>query len=223
MQQISDLIWVAGPHIEGFKSRVRQSQKRDRRLAQMESSMQQLNEPRARPRMAKVLATAAALLCATALGQPNPAYAGPHGGGGGGGFHGGGGGGFHGGGFGGFHGGGFGGFHGGFAGMHGGGFGGFHGGGFHEGGFHGGGFREGGFHGDRFHDGRFDRDRFRDNRFFFGGAFAYPYGWDYSPDYGYYDYSQPYASQTWYYCYDPAGYYPYVTQCNTGWQSVPAN
>ncbi|HEX3522834.1 MAG TPA: hypothetical protein VHT52_12190 [Stellaceae bacterium] len=173
--------------------------------------------------MAKVLATAAALLCATALGQPNPAYAGPHGGGGGGGFHGGGGGGFHGGGFGGFHGGGFGGFHGGFAGMHGGGFGGFHGGGFHEGGFHGGGFREGGFHGDRFRDGRFDRDRFRDNRFFFGGAFAYPYGWDYSPDYGYYDYSQPYASQTWYYCYDPAGYYPYVTQCNTGWQSVPAN
>ena len=103
-------------------------------------------------------------------------------------------------------------------GFHGGGFGGFHGGGFHEGGFH-----EGGFHGDRFHDGRFDRDRFRDNRFFFSGAFAYPYGWDYSPDYGYYDYSQPYASQTWYYCYDPAGYYPYVTQCNTGWQAVPTN
>ena len=166
--------------------------------------MQQLNEPRARPRMARVLATAAALLCATALGQPNPAYAGPHGGGGGG---------FHGGGFGGFHGGGMGGFHGGFAGMHGGRF----------GGVHEGGFREGGFHGDRFRDGRFGHDRFRDNRFFFSGGFAYPYGWDYSPDYGYYDYSQPYASQTWYYCYDPAGYYPYVTQCNTGWQSVPAN
>ena len=43
--------------------------------------MRQLNEPRARPRMARVLATAAALLCATALGQPNPADAG--------GFHGG--------------------------------------------------------------------------------------------------------------------------------------
>ena len=144
--------------------------------------MHQSNEHKAWPKNRKPLAIAATLLCATVLGQPKLAYAGPHGGGGGGGFHGGG-------------------------------FGGFHGGGFHE----------GGFHGDRFHDGRFDRDRFRDNRFFFGGAFAYPYGWDYSPDYGYYDYSQPYASQTWYYCYDPAGYYPYVTQCNTGWQAVPTN
>jgi hypothetical protein len=35
--------------------------------------------------------------------------------------------------------------------------------------------------------------------------------------------SQPYASQTWYYCSDPAGYYPYVTQCNTGWQAVLAS
>ncbi len=42
------------------------------------------------------------------------------------------------------------------------------------------------------------------------------------PDYGYYDYGQPYPTQTWYYCSDPAGYYPYVTQCNTGWQPVPA-
>src|SRR5438105_2727871 len=139
--------------------------------------MHQSNEHKAWPKNRKPLAIAAALLCATVLSQPKLAYAGPHGGGGGGGFHGGG----------------FGGFH------------------------------EGGFHGDRFRDGRFDRDRFRDNRFFFGGAFAYPYGWDYSPDYGYYDYSQPYASQTWYYCYDPAGYYPYVTQCNTGWQAVPAS
>jgi hypothetical protein len=75
----------------------------------------------------------------------------------------------------------------------------------------------------RFHDGRFGGDRFRGNRFFFGGAFAYPYGWDYYPDYGYYDYGQPYSSQTWYYCSDPAGYYPYVAQCNTGWQAVQAN
>jgi hypothetical protein len=141
--------------------------------------MHQSNEHKARPRLGRGLAIAAALLCATALSQPNLAYAGPHGGGGGGGGS--------------FHGGGFGGFHG------------------------------GGFHGDRFHDGRFGRDRFRDNRFFFGGAFAYPYEWDYSPDYGYYDYSQPYSSQTWYYCSDPAGYYPYVTQCNTGWQAVAAN
>jgi hypothetical protein len=160
--------------------------------------MHQSNEHKAWPKSGKALAFAAALLCAAALSQPKLAYAGPHGGGGGGGFHGGG--------FGGFHGSGMGGFHGSFAGMHGAGFGGFHG---------------GGFHGDRFHDGRFGRDRFRDNRFFFGGAFAYPYGWDYSPDYSYYDYSQP--SQAWYYCSDPAGYYPYVTQCNTGWQAVPTN
>jgi hypothetical protein len=44
-----------------------------------------------------------------------------------------------------------------------------------------------------------------------------------NPDYDYYDYSQPYANQTWYYCSDPAGHYPYVTQCNTGWQAVPAS
>jgi hypothetical protein len=55
------------------------------------------------------------------------------------------------------------------------------------------------------------------------GFYGYPYDWGYSPDYGYYGYSQPYSSQTWYYCSDPAGYYPYVTQCNTGWQTVPAS
>jgi len=150
--------------------------------------MQQSSEVKARPKNRRVLAIAAAVLCATALSQPNLAYAGPHGGGGGGGVHGGG--------FGGFHGGGFGGFHGRFAGMHEG----F--GGRHEG--------------------------FRDRRGFVGGLgfgyYGYPYGGDYNyPDYGYYDYSQPYSSQTWYYCWDPAGYYPYVTQCNTGWQAVPAS
>jgi len=104
--------------------------------------------------------------------------------------------------------------HGGGGGSHGGGFhggGGFHAGGF--GGFHGGGFRhgfgeshEGGFHDGRFHGGRF-----------FGGVGVggyYPY------DGGYDDYAQPSYSQTWYYCTDPAGYYPYVTQCYTGWQAV---
>jgi hypothetical protein len=155
--------------------------------------MLRVSDHRARPRIGRALATvAAALLCATALGQPNPAYAGPHGGGGG--FHGGGGG-FHGGGMGGFHGAGFGGFHGGFAGLH---------NGFgerHEGFERHGGFRGGlGF-----------------------GLYEYPYGWDYYPDYSYYGYNQPYSSQTWYYCWDPAGYYPYVTQCNTGWQAVPAS
>jgi len=71
----------------------------------------------------------------------------------------------------------------------------------------------------------------------FGGIYA-PYWWDYGypyydygyyPDYGnyygqpYYNYGQPNAAQTWYYCSNPAGYYPYVAQCNTGWQAVPAS
>jgi hypothetical protein len=160
----------------------------------MEPSMSELDQHAPRSRTRRALTLAAALLCAGGLSQPNLAVAGPHGGGGG------------------FHGGGFGG--------------GFHGGGFHEmGGFRGGGF--GGFHGGQFHDGRFDHNR----GFFFGGGVAYPwlgdypYGYDgvYSPEYGYYGYSQPYPSQTWYYCSDPAGYYPYVTQCNIGWQAVPAS
>ena len=119
-------------------------------------------------RIRRALTVAAALLCATALGQPNPAYAQMHGGGGG--FR--------------------------------------SGGGFHARGF--GGFHGGGFHGDRFHEGRFH------------GGFT---GFGFYPYYGYYDYGdygQPYY-QTWYYCSDPAGYYPYVTQCNNGWQTVPAS
>jgi hypothetical protein len=52
--------------------------------------MLQVSEHRARPRIGRALGTvAAALLCATALGQPNLAYAG-HGGDGGGGHSGGG-------------------------------------------------------------------------------------------------------------------------------------
>jgi hypothetical protein len=96
---------------------------------------------------------------------------------------------------------------------HGGG-GGFHGGGGSHGGggFHGGGFRPpfGELHGGGFHDGRFHSGRF------FGGV-----GWGgYYPYYGGYDDAQPSYPQTWYYCTDPAGYYPYVTQCYTGWQAV---
>jgi len=46
----------------------------------------------------------------------------------------------------------------------------------------------------------------------------------YPPDDGYYGYSQPYAvTQRWYYCCDPVSYYPYVTKCSTGWQTVPAS
>jgi hypothetical protein len=56
-----------------------------------------------------------------------------------------------------------------------------------------------------------------------GGTYYTSPWWGSYPDYGYYDYSQPYTGQTWYYCSDPAGYYPYVTQSNTGWQPVPAS
>ena len=55
------------------------------------------------------------------------------------------------------------------------------------------------------------------------GLVPYTWGWGgYAPYYGDYGYGQPYPVQTWYYCADPAGYYPSVTQCNTGWQAVPA-
>jgi hypothetical protein len=29
-------------------------------------------------------------------------------------------------------------------------------------------------------------------------------------------------AQTWYYCDNPAGYYPYVSSCPTAWRQVPA-
>jgi hypothetical protein len=29
-------------------------------------------------------------------------------------------------------------------------------------------------------------------------------------------------AQTWYYCDNPQGYYPYVANCATGWRQVPA-
>lgn len=32
----------------------------------------------------------------------------------------------------------------------------------------------------------------------------------------------PTSNYWWYYCRDPQGYYPYVKQCPTGWQQVPA-
>jgi hypothetical protein len=162
--------------------------------------VQQLNEHRIRPRLGRILGrVAGALLFTTALCQSDLAHAGPHGGGGG--FHGGG---FHHagsfrGGFGGFHGGGFHrGWHGGFAGLHNG-FGYGHGGQWYHG-WRGG--RYGWWSGDRL-----------------GG----PYGSDYYPDYGYYSSGTPSASQNWYYCPDPAGYYPYVAQCNTVWQTVPTS
>ena len=168
----------------------------------------------ARRKIGGTLAIAIAVLLFAAapfqLAAANPA----HGGGSGGSFHAGGSG-FHGGVF---HGGGAQG-------------GGFHGGGFHGGGAQGGGFHGGAFHGDGFHGGAFHR-RFRAGVAVGVGGIYVPYLWYYGypyydyngyyPDYGDSGYAQPDAGPVWYYCSDPAGYYPYVTQCNTGWQTVPA-
>jgi hypothetical protein len=163
--------------------------------------MQEVIRRNSRSRMARPLQyAAAALLCIATLGWPNLSNA----------AHGGGGGGFHGGG------------------------GGFHGGGLHGGGFHGfGGGWHGGFAGGNSHGGNWYHG-WHNGRYgwwWWGGPavgftfYDYPYGWGYWPDYGYYgDYGygqQPYAGQYWYYCSDPAGYYPYVQQCNVQWQPVP--
>jgi hypothetical protein len=193
----------------------------------------------------------ATLLCVAALSAPDLAYAARGGGGGGGGFgggfHGGGlGGGFHATGAGGFHGGAPGGFHAGAlggihaatpGGIHAGGLGGFHGAGFSGGGFH---VRSPGAGMDRSHAGEF-RGGSRDGSVVLrGGERAghwshgwrngrYGWSWGYDPylwssDGLYDDYSgesQAAAPQSWYYCADPAGYYPYIAQCNTSWQTVP--
>jgi hypothetical protein len=205
--------------------------------------------PRARPgigRAARFLS--ATLLCVAALSASDLAYA-AHGGGGGGGggFHAGGLGGFHAGGVGGFHGGAPGGFHAGTpGGFHAGNVGGFHGGA--PGGFHPGGFSGSGFHVispgagmDQSHAGEFRGGSRNGSVVLRGGERAghwshgwrngrYGWSWGYDPylwssDGLYDDYSgegQAYASQSWYYCSDPAGYYPYIAQCNTSWQTVPA-
>jgi hypothetical protein len=106
-----------------------------------------------------------------------------------------------------------------------------HGGGFHGGGFHGGGFHASAFHGG-FHGGKFHHvshgtvanvhtrtvaevhNRFGDalGDHWYHGWHNGRYGWWWSGPglaWSYYN-SQPYCS-------NPAGYYPYVTQCYTGW------
>ena len=113
--------------------------------------------------------------------------------------------------------------------------------GFHE-------FHAGGFHDSHFGEfqrfgelHRFDHHGFRRGLVvvpafgaWWGGGWGWPdyyypewwgtgWGWPdyYHPNGGYYG-SGPYAGY-WYYCADPPGYYPYVIQCNTAWQTVPAS
>jgi hypothetical protein len=166
--------------------------------------MQHLIENRGRPRIGRALGrAAAALLFGAALCQPNLAFA-RGGGGHGGGFHGGG---FHGG----FHGGGFhaSAFHGGF-----------HGGGFHHGAARVASVHSGFSHGHRVINHNTARattvvhNRFGDAR---GGHWYH--GW-HNGRYGWWLWG-PGLAWTYYnsqpYCSNPAGYYPYVTQCYTGW------
>jgi hypothetical protein len=88
--------------------------------------------------------------------------------------------------------------------------GGFHdGGGSHGGGFHGGdGIHHGGgiHHGDGFH-----------GRVFIGPPIIFGPGYDYS-----YPYADDSSSYQWY-CSDPAGYYPDVQTCPSGWLQVVPN
>jgi hypothetical protein len=96
--------------------------------------------------------------------------------------------------------------------------GGFHGGGgSHGGGFHGG----GGMH----HGGGFHGRVFIGPPIIFGQGY-YPYGYSYPYGDTPYDYSYPYgddsSSYQWY-CRDPAGYYPDVQNCPSGWLQVAPN
>ena len=108
------------------------------------------------------------------------------------------------------------------------------GGGSHGGGFHGGSFHDGGFRGAHFigHPGR-GRGV---GGWGWGGAvglgglpFLYDWGdYPYYGDYAPYDANGAMAAPLgaapeayWYYCQSPAGYYPYVAQCNSSWQPVP--
>ncbi len=106
--------------------------------------------------------------------------------------------------------------------------GGFHGGGFHggmrSGGFHGG-MRSGGFHGGGFHRGMDGGGFHGGMRGFHGGGFhagGLVIGGLHAGRGDYGDYSLPSATPYWY-CSDPPGYYPYLTQCDTAWQTAPGS
>ena len=49
---------------------------------------------------------------------------------------------------------------------------------------------------------------------------VYPYPDPYQPPLA--PVPPPAAPQYWYYCTDPAGYYPYIAQCRVNWQAVPS-
>jgi len=119
---------------------------------------------------------------------------------------------------------------------------GYHGGGYHGGYYHGGhpfygrdyyGFnhrevevwRGGGWQHD-WHDGRYGWWWITGGYWYFYPEPIYPYP-DYVPPAVIVQQAPPVPSglppmQTWYYCDNPQGYYPYVASCNNPWQQVPA-
>ncbi|HEX8955849.1 MAG TPA: hypothetical protein VF798_06225 [Burkholderiaceae bacterium] len=125
--------------------------------------------------------------------------------------------------------------HGGFSGGHSFGHGGYHGsysGSYHGGGWGGGWSGHPGWYGNHWHGGWYGGwGGVYIDPWWGVGAYSYPY-----PYYSYPDvvvapaapvYVEPNAaavspSGSWYYCQDPAGYYPYVKSCNGAWQQVPA-
>ena len=100
-------------------------------------------------------------------------------------------------------------------------------GGSHDGGSHGGGGHGGSWHGGGgWHEGHWD-NHWRGGGIG-SGAWLPDYGLYDNPAYPYADPDAPsYAApgpvaNVWYFCRDPAGYYPYVQQCAGGWLQVPA-
>ena len=76
------------------------------------------------------------------------------------------------------------------------------------------------FHGR--HDGRFGWWWIAGGFWYFYPSPVYPYPDPYVPPGA----ATPYPGipqQYWYYCANPAGYYPYVGRCATAWQAVPSN
>jgi hypothetical protein len=118
--------------------------------------------------------------------------------------------------------------------------GGSHGGGGHSsGGSHGGGWHGGGHHGGYYYGGWYGAAYLGAVGFwgwpYYYGAYPYSagypyYGYAYDPNpYAVYEsapvsYAEPAAQAAppaiWYYCTEPAGYYPYVQKCNVLWTPV---
>jgi hypothetical protein len=72
------------------------------------------------------------------------------------------------------------------------------------------------------HNGRFGWWWFAGGAWYFYNSPIYPYPGYVSDDYvDADDYGPP--GQTWYYCQNPPGYYPYVQTCRIPWQPVPAS